>query len=139
MPLALPAPVIMAREGDGVLGCVDTRVSPGLSAPIVAEQRDLHHDPALARAVVWCPAMTIAPTPTVAGVFDAMTAARAGLERGLAQAASAAVAIAGGSGEPADLTRAAVDSLMAVRQVEASARAFERTDRALGTLLDLRA
>lgn len=83
--------------------------------------------------------MTIAPTPTVASVFDAMTAARAGLERGLAQAASAAGAIAGSGGEPADLTRAAVDSLMAVRQVEASARALERSDRALGTLLDLRA
>jgi hypothetical protein len=83
--------------------------------------------------------MTIAPTPTVASVFDAMTAARAGLERGLAQAASAAGAIAVSSGEPGDLTRAAVDSLMAVRQVEASARAFERTDRALGTLLDTRA
>lgn len=101
--------------------------------------RDRHHADQAWLAVVSLPAMTIAPSPTVASVFDAMTTARAGIERGLAQAASAASVIAGGSGEPADLTRAAVDSLQALRQVEASAKAMQRTDRALGTLLDIRA
>lgn len=83
--------------------------------------------------------MSIANSPTVASVFDAMTSARIGLERGLAKAASTAQAIAGGSVEPADMARAAVDSIIAVRQVEASARAFERADSALGSLLDVRA
>ena len=73
------------------------------------------------------------------GVFRAMSSARAGLERGLAQAAAAAGSVAGSNGEPGDLARAAVESLQAVRQVEASAKALQRADRALGALLDLRA
>ncbi|MCU0976658.1 MAG: hypothetical protein MUC71_10180 [Steroidobacteraceae bacterium] len=83
--------------------------------------------------------MNVANVPTVSSVFDAMTAARAGLERGLAQAASAAQAVARGSGDPADLARATVDALTAVRQVEASAKMLDRADRAIGTLLDTRA
>lgn len=83
--------------------------------------------------------MSIGNSPTVASAFDAMTSARIGLERGLARAASAAQGIAGRGAEPADLTRAAVESIVALRQVEASAKALERADRALGSLLDVRA
>ncbi len=83
--------------------------------------------------------MSIASSPNVAAVFDAMSAASAGLERGMAKAASAARAVAGTSGEPRELARAAVDSLTAVRQVEASAKALQRADKALGSLLDVRA
>ena len=87
---------------------------------------------------VACPTSMNAASPTAASVFDAMTAARSGIERGMAQAAGAARAVARG-GEPMEFAAAAVTSLMAVRQVEASAQVLTRADRALGTLLDVRA
>jgi hypothetical protein len=83
--------------------------------------------------------MTVGTVPAVSSVFHAMAAARAGLERGLAQAASAAQAAARGGSGPADLARASVDMLTALRQVEGSAKMLDRADRAIGTLLDTRA
>lgn len=83
--------------------------------------------------------MSVAASSTAASVFDAMTCARLGLERGLARAASAAQSIAGAGAAPADLSRAVVDSIVAVRQLEASATVLGRLDRVLGTLLDVRA
>ncbi len=71
---------------------------------------------------------------------SALRESQAGISRGLGMATEAARQIASATtAEPADLTNAAVTLLQAKAQVQASAKAMRTVDKALGSLLDVRA
>ena len=73
--------------------------------------------------------------------FSAINSATQGIQRGLQDASKRATKIAhAGTSESTnnDITEASVELLQSIQQIEASAKAVQRIDEAIGSIIDTR-